>query len=65
MRGEETQLLGLITRHKLADATVCLPGTHSKWATVKDGAVAEFKTFMTGEAPLPFLPLRPCGPHAC
>eukprot|EP00035_Acanthoeca_spectabilis_P034286 m.28167 g.28167 ORF g.28167 m.28167 type:complete len:419 (+) comp6511_c0_seq1:61-1317(+) len=49
MRGEETQLLGLITRHKLADATVCLPGTHSKWVTVKDGAIAEFKTFMTGE----------------
>jgi 2-dehydro-3-deoxygalactonokinase len=48
MRGEETQLLGLITVRKLTNATVCIPGTHSKWAVVEDGAVESFKTFMTG-----------------
>ncbi|MFN3685399.1 2-dehydro-3-deoxygalactonokinase [Salinarimonas sp.] len=44
MRGEEIQLLGLG-----ADGLVVLPGTHSKWAQVKAGAVARFATFLTGE----------------
>jgi len=47
MRGEETQLFGLdlgAGRH-----TVCLPGTHSKWATVADGRIEGFATAMTGE----------------
>ena len=26
-----------------------MPGTHSKWVRVKDGTVAQFSTFMTGE----------------
>jgi hypothetical protein len=40
----------LIERHALADALVCLPGSHSKWAVVKQGGVLEsFKSFMTGE----------------
>jgi 2-dehydro-3-deoxygalactonokinase len=47
MRGEETQLAGagLETGALLA----CLPGTHSKWAALADGAVTGFQTFMTGE----------------
>ena len=44
MRGEETQLLGLE-----AGGIVCMPGTHSKWVTVKDGQVERFSTWMTGE----------------
>jgi len=44
MRGEETQLLGLAQ-----DGVICLPGTHSKWATVEDGRVVHFSTWMTGE----------------
>lgn len=48
MRGEETQLAGagLSTsgRH-----LVCMPGTHSKWVEVEDGAVASFGTWPTGE----------------
>ena len=44
MRGEETQLLGLKT-----EGTVCLPGTHSKWATIHAGRVEKFSTWMTGE----------------
>lgn len=50
MRGEETQLLGLFG--ELAGAgphTVCLPGTHSKWATVGAGRINAFHTAMTGE----------------
>jgi 2-dehydro-3-deoxygalactonokinase len=48
MRGEETQLLGLIHR-RLTNANVCLTGTHCKWARVEDGAIRRFKTYMTGE----------------
>lgn len=49
MRGEETQLLGLLPA--LGDGThrICLPGTHSKWAVVADGAIVSFRTAMTGE----------------
>ncbi|MBD8872761.1 2-dehydro-3-deoxygalactonokinase [Rhodanobacter sp. DHB23] len=51
MRGEETQLVGaLALRPALAGAaTFILPGTHSKWAVVRDGAVTGFRTVMTGE----------------
>ena len=46
MRGEETQIFGGIG---LDSAFVCLPGTHSKWAVVEDGAIVNFHTAMTGE----------------
>lgn len=49
MRGEETQLAGLAARLGSFDATVCLPGTHSKWACLENGRIAGFRTFMTGE----------------
>lgn len=45
MRGEETQILG----SGLADGTIVLPGTHSKWATVAGGRITGFSTIMTGE----------------
>lgn len=45
MRGEETQIFGL----DLKDALVILPGTHSKWTSVRGGAIEWFSTFMTGE----------------
>jgi len=49
MRGEETQLLGALGLEAAGEALVCMPGTHSKWVRVKDGTVAQFSTFMTGE----------------
>lgn len=49
MRGEETQLLGALGLDATGDALVCMPGTHSKWVTVRGGKVARFATFMTGE----------------
>ncbi|QOG19422.1 MULTISPECIES: 2-dehydro-3-deoxygalactonokinase [Bradyrhizobium] len=49
MRGEETQLLGALGLDAASEALVCMPGTHSKWVRVKDGTVARFSTFMTGE----------------
>jgi 2-dehydro-3-deoxygalactonokinase len=49
MRGEETQVLGALTLLGLDDATLVLPGTHSKWVTVQAGRITGFATHMTGE----------------
>jgi len=49
MRGEETQIAGFIARHPGFAGALCLPGTHSKWVDVAEGAVGGFRTVMTGE----------------
>jgi 2-dehydro-3-deoxygalactonokinase len=52
MRGEETQILGALRLHsQLAKGrhVFCLPGTHTKWAVVTDGAVTQFQTALSGE----------------
>ncbi|WP_102959975.1 2-dehydro-3-deoxygalactonokinase [Mangrovicella endophytica] len=49
MRGEETQLAGALSTGAGGDGLICLPGTHSKWASIADGTVTGFSTFMTGE----------------
>lgn len=49
MRGEETQIVGLLRRQP--DATLaCLPGTHSKWVSLEAGAITRVRTAMTGES---------------
>jgi 2-dehydro-3-deoxygalactonokinase len=45
MRGEETQAFGAGED----DGLLCLPGTHSKWVEMRDGRIARFVTFITGE----------------
>ena len=51
MRGEETQIAGLLGAHPelAARCRVVLPGTHSKWVEVRDGCIVSFRTCMTGE----------------
>ncbi|CAG0969007.1 MAG: 2-dehydro-3-deoxygalactonokinase [Rhizobiaceae bacterium] len=49
MRGEETQLAGFLALEPGFSGTACLPGTHSKWATLGRDRIAGFRTFMTGE----------------
>lgn len=57
MRGEETQISGVLATRPEFDGVVCLPGTHTKWVRVagskkggkKGGEVTAFRTFMTGE----------------
>lgn len=49
MRGEETQIAGVLALNPGWDGIVCLPGTHSKWAEVSAGEVVSFRSFMTGE----------------
>jgi 2-dehydro-3-deoxygalactonokinase len=48
MRGEETQVAGALPDSE-GPTLAILPGTHSKWALVRDGAIAAFATQMTGE----------------
>lgn len=49
MRGEETQIAGLLASRQGFDGVVCVPGTHCKWVQIDGGEVADFKTCMTGE----------------
>jgi len=49
MRGEETQLAGLVAETPAFSGLACLPGTHAKWATLESGAVTQFTTYLTGE----------------
>ncbi|HEX7842032.1 MAG TPA: 2-dehydro-3-deoxygalactonokinase [Kofleriaceae bacterium] len=53
MRGEETQIAGVIAGaiegDPAADLWIGLPGTHSKWVRVRDRRIVGFHTFMTGE----------------
>ncbi len=49
MRGEETQIAGLLAAQPDFCGTVCLPGTHSKWVKIDAGQILGFVTFMTGE----------------
>jgi len=49
MRGEETQLLGLLSNDAAAQL-VCMPGTHCKWVKAEAGSIVAFRTYMTGEA---------------
>ena len=49
MRGEETQIAGLLLQSPSFSGSVCLPGTHTKWVSVEDGTITSFQTCMTGE----------------
>jgi 2-dehydro-3-deoxygalactonokinase len=49
MRGEETQLLGLLSMRPSYEGPVIMPGTHSKWVEIIEGRVERFSTAMTGE----------------
>ena len=49
MRGEETQIKGILDDKSRFDGIICLPGTHTKWVRVSAGEIISFQTFMTGE----------------
>ena len=51
MRGEEIQIAGALALQPALAVRACLllPGTHAKWAQVRQGRVTRFRTFMTGE----------------
>lgn len=49
IRGEETQLLGLLTPDLTEQRAVVLPGTHTKWVACEGTRVTDFSTSMSGE----------------
>ncbi|RDI98739.1 2-keto-3-deoxy-galactonokinase [Dyella solisilvae] len=51
MRGEETQVAGLLATYADAPGStdILLPGTHSKWVSVRHGRMTRVATVMTGE----------------
>ncbi|MGP6089237.1 2-dehydro-3-deoxygalactonokinase [Antarctobacter jejuensis] len=49
MRGEEIQIFGAAALTGKTTATICIPGTHSKWAQLEGDALTGFRTFVTGE----------------
>jgi 2-dehydro-3-deoxygalactonokinase len=49
MRGEETQIAGLLAAQPNFAGVVAMPGTHTKWVQIVDAEVFHFASFMTGE----------------
>lgn len=53
MRGEEIELVGLFAgagmTEAAADSVVILPGTHSKHVQIRERAIVDFTTYLTGE----------------
>ena len=49
MRGEETQLAGILPLFASGRHLICMPGTHSKWVDAADGVISGFQTWLTGE----------------
>ncbi len=53
LRGEETHVVGILGQRYAegqgGDCIVVLPGTHSKHLFITNGAVHDFRTYMTGE----------------
>ena len=49
IRGEETQLFGLINQSQGYSGTVCIPGTHSKWVAIDNEIISSSQTNLTGE----------------
>jgi 2-dehydro-3-deoxygalactonokinase len=53
MRGEETQIIGVLPEFDVETGlggVACLPGSHAKWATITDGRITGFATYLSGEA---------------
>jgi 2-dehydro-3-deoxygalactonokinase len=49
MRGEEAQIVGVLSDTGRDSGLFVLPGSHSKWVGCRGGAIHRFATYMTGE----------------
>ena len=49
-RGEDIQAFGWMALTGLSDGILCAPGTHTKWMTIRDGAIVSILTGVTGES---------------
>lgn len=50
VRGEDMQAFGWTALTGRTDGVLCTPGTHTKWLTMKDGAISNILTGVTGES---------------
>ena len=58
IRGEETQIFGVLDRPAVKNLIACVPGTHSKWIQVENNKITRFSTYITGEM---FAAILRCG----
>lgn len=49
IRGEEVQILGLAAQDPGKEFLICMPGTHSKWLTMRRDRIDAFTTVMSGD----------------
>jgi 2-dehydro-3-deoxygalactonokinase len=49
IRGEETQILGVLAGEPDFAGLCLLPGTHSKWVSVAQNRISDFQTYLSGE----------------
>ncbi len=49
LRGEETLIMGILSDQPDFQGTIILPGTHSKHATINNGILVDFHTYLSGE----------------
>lgn len=49
MQGEETQIMGFLSKEPEFDGVLCVIGTHTKWVHISAGEIVSFQTFLTGE----------------
>lgn len=49
VRGEETEILGILCETGLTDCVVLLPGTHTQAAVVENGRITDLLSTVTGE----------------
>ena len=50
VRGEDIQAFGWMALTDLDNGILCTPGTHTKWLTLKSGAITNILTGVTGES---------------
>ena len=49
LRGEETQSFGWMALTGLTEGLLCMPGTHTKWALMREGEITQLNTGLSGE----------------
>lgn len=49
LRGEETQSFGWMVLTGLTEGLLCMPGTHTKWASISAGKITQLNTGLSGE----------------
>ena len=49
LRGEETQAFGWLALTGLTEGLLCMPGTHTKWVSIKAGNITQLNTGLSGE----------------